>query len=212
MSGFDVVGGGLGVGYAASAALKHELVPSLVVVDFLQADIGWHKNHLLPQNPEIVDDPRTRLRHGDFLALSASEEVFDDLQPGRKFHAIPLNIDHSPEELLDNRSRSFCEETDLSAIRGICCRVEYLRYGLIILRTRALSIDLIAHNLRPALMLLPSPIRIKSRLLLSPIIWRSDHPGQLNLPEVLLNLAEFEFQPLRHFDICYETHSLLKNR
>ena len=113
LSGFDVVGGGLGVDYAASAALKHELVPSLVVVDFLQAVIGWHKNHLLPQDSEIVDDPRTRLRHGDFFALSASEEVFNDLQPGRKFHAIPLNIDHSPEELLDNRSRSFCEETGL---------------------------------------------------------------------------------------------------
>lgn len=112
----DVVVGGLGLGYTASAALKHESVRSLVVVDFLQAVIGWHENHLLPLSSEIVDDPRTRLRHEDFFALSASEDGFDDLQPGRKFHAILLDIDHSPEELLDNRSRSFYEETGLERL------------------------------------------------------------------------------------------------
>ena len=109
----DVVVGGLGLGYTAGAVLNHPCVRSLLVVDFLQAVIGWHEEHLLPLSSEIVNDPRPRLCQGDFFALSASEDGFDDLQPGRKFHAILLDIDHSPEELLDNRSRSFYEETGL---------------------------------------------------------------------------------------------------
>ena len=45
----------------------------------------------------------------------------------------------------------FTKKLDLSAFRGICCRVEYLRFGLTILRTRAFSFDWRGYSLRPAL-------------------------------------------------------------
>src|SRR5437870_4136725 len=45
---FDVVVGGLGLGYTAVAALKHATVHSLLVVDALDAVIDWHQRGLVP--------------------------------------------------------------------------------------------------------------------------------------------------------------------
>src|SRR6185369_9892672 len=41
--GLSVVVGGLGLGYTAKAVLAHGNVGSLVVVDYLQAVIDWHR-------------------------------------------------------------------------------------------------------------------------------------------------------------------------
>ncbi|MEM8973124.1 MAG: spermidine synthase [Pseudomonadota bacterium] len=112
----DIVVGGLGLGYTASAVLKHRSVQSLIVVDLLQPVIRWHQNDLLPLSSELVNDRRCQLREGDFFALAASREGFDDLRPGRKFHAILLDIDHSPDALLDERSRAFYEVPGLQSI------------------------------------------------------------------------------------------------
>jgi len=110
---YDIVVGGLGLGYTAAAVLKHQAVKSLLVVDLLPAVIGWHESNLLPLSKQLVNDPRNRLLNGDFFALAASSEGFDDLQPARKFDAILLDIDHSPDGLLDERSRAFYEEQGL---------------------------------------------------------------------------------------------------
>jgi len=106
-SGLDVVVGGLGLGYTALAALEHASVRSLTVVEMLDAVIDWHRQGLLPLGPQLCADARCRFRHGDFFALAASAEGFDPAQPGRLFHAILVDIDHSPSELLDPRSRGF---------------------------------------------------------------------------------------------------------
>ncbi len=115
-SNLDVVVGGLGLGFTASAALKHCSVQSLLVVDLLPAVIGWHRNELLPLSRELINDPRIQLREGDFFALAASSDGFDNHQPGRRFHAILLDIDHSPDALLDERSRAFYEVAGLQNI------------------------------------------------------------------------------------------------
>ncbi|MGI9410979.1 MAG: spermidine synthase [Hyphomicrobiaceae bacterium] len=112
----DVVVGGLGLGYTASAVLQHSSVQSLLVVDLLPAVIEWHEKELLPLGRQLTGDPRCRLFNGDFFALSASLDGFDDQCPGRKFHAIVLDIDHSPESLLDERSRGFYEEEGLKSL------------------------------------------------------------------------------------------------
>lgn len=53
-------------------------------------------------------DPRCRLVHADFFALAAApEQGFDPARPGRKFHAVLLDIDHSPEKLLDEGNGAF---------------------------------------------------------------------------------------------------------
>ncbi|MPR13400.1 spermidine synthase, partial [Microvirga sp. M8] len=45
---FDVVVGGLGLGYTAQAVLEHAQVGSLLVVDALAEVIEWHQQGLLP--------------------------------------------------------------------------------------------------------------------------------------------------------------------
>ena len=111
---FDVVVGGLGLGYTARAALRHDSVRSLVVVDFLQPVIDWHQQGLVPLGKELTSDPRCRLVHGDFFALAADPGCgFDPLTPGRRFHAVLLDIDHSPKNLLHERHAGFYAEEGL---------------------------------------------------------------------------------------------------
>ncbi|MEO8809482.1 MAG: hypothetical protein ABI386_04465 [Rhodanobacter sp.] len=114
--GLDVVVGGLGLGYTARAVLEDARVGSLAVVEYLVPVIAWHRNGLLPLGPELAGDGRCRFVQGDFFAMAASTEGFDPEQPGRLFDAILLDIDHSPEALLDERSRSFYLPTGLRAL------------------------------------------------------------------------------------------------
>jgi spermidine synthase len=98
----EVVVGGLGLGYTAVAALKDPRVAELLVVDVMAPVIEWHEKGMVPLGETLTGDPRCRLILGDFFALAAEPETgFDPLQPGRKFHAVLLDIDHSPRNLLD---------------------------------------------------------------------------------------------------------------
>lgn len=106
----DVVVGGLGLGYTAEAALKHDSVASLHVVDYLEPVIEWHKKGLVPLGPGLVADERCRFVHGDFFELAlapASGPGFDPDKPDRLFHAVLLDIDHSPANLLHERHGHF---------------------------------------------------------------------------------------------------------
>lgn len=112
----DVVVGGLGLGYTARAVLEHDKVASLAVVEMLAPVIQWHRKGLLPLGAELVADPRCRFVQGDFFALAASDQGFDPASSGRRFDAILLDIDHSPEALLDERSTSFYQPDGLRAL------------------------------------------------------------------------------------------------
>jgi len=114
----DVVVGGLGLGYTAQAVLEHSAVRSLVVVEMLEAVIDWHREGLLPLGPELTADPRCRFVAGDFFAMTGSASGFDAEQPGRRFDAILVDIDHSPEALLDERSRGFYLPQGLRVLAG----------------------------------------------------------------------------------------------
>lgn len=104
----DVVVGGLGLGYTAVAALKHERVAELLVVDVMAPVIEWHEKEMVPLGKTLNDDPRCRFILGDFFALAAAPEIgFDPEQAGRKFHAVLLDIDHSPQNLLHERNAGF---------------------------------------------------------------------------------------------------------
>ncbi len=115
----DVVVGGLGLGYTARAALDHPSTQSLIVVDFLQPVIDWHQRGLVPLGTALTADPRCRFIHGDFfqLAMTAAEHpAFDPDVPGRKFHAILLDIDHSPNHLLHTRHAAFYQPSGLRQV------------------------------------------------------------------------------------------------
>jgi spermidine synthase len=104
----DVVVGGLGLGYTARAALENPSVRSLLVIDTLQPVIDWHRRGLVPLGPQLTSDSRCRFWHGDFFQLATSGSL-DPENPGKKFHAVLLDIDHSPRALLHSRHAPFYE-------------------------------------------------------------------------------------------------------
>jgi spermidine synthase len=108
----DIVVGGLGLGYTARAALENPAVNSLVVIDALSPVIDWHRRGLVPLSAKLTSDPRCRFVHGDFFKL-ASSATLDPGNPGKRFHAILLDIDHSPRSLLHQRHQSFYEAEGL---------------------------------------------------------------------------------------------------
>ena len=118
---WDVVVGGLGLGYTAVAALAHAEVRSLVVVDALDAVIEWHQRGLVPLGAKLTGDPRCRLVLGDFFALAGSTAGFDPEQAGRRFHAVLLDIDHSPRNLLHPRHGAFYSPEGLRALAAHLC-------------------------------------------------------------------------------------------
>ncbi len=106
--GWDVVVGGLGLGYTAVAALEFPQVKELVVVEALEGVIAWHKGELVPLGRTLNGDARCRYVLGDFFALAGDTgKGFDPLVPGRKFHAVLLDIDHSPKNLLASANAAF---------------------------------------------------------------------------------------------------------
>lgn len=103
----DVVVGGLGLGYTAQRTLTDPRVQSLVVVEALGEVIGWHQRALLPATAELASDPRIRLQQGDFFAMADSSVGFDPQTPGRRFHAVLLDIDHTPRHVLHPSHSAF---------------------------------------------------------------------------------------------------------
>src|SRR6195952_4230228 len=114
----DVVVGGLGLGYTAQAVLENPGVRSLVVVDALAEVIEWHEQGLLPLGRQLTGDPRCRLAHGDFFAMSASTDGFDAGAPGRRFDAVLVDIDHSPRKLLHPRHAALYEPEGIARLAG----------------------------------------------------------------------------------------------
>ncbi|MGW1993046.1 spermidine synthase [Embleya sp. NPDC001921] len=99
-AGLDVVVGGLGLGYTARAALDDPRVRSLIVVDTLGEVIDWHRRGLVPLGAGLAGDPRCRLVRGDFFAMAGDPRGWDAQAPGRRFHAVLLDVDHSPRHVL----------------------------------------------------------------------------------------------------------------
>jgi len=112
----SIVVGGLGLGYTAQAVLDHHKVGELIVVEALEPVIDWHREGLVPLGPTLTGDPRCRFVLGDFFALAASDAGFDPEAPGRRFDAVLVDIDHSPEALLDARSAAFYSEAGLTRL------------------------------------------------------------------------------------------------
>jgi spermidine synthase len=114
----DVVVGGLGLGYTALSVLEHPEVRSLIVVDALSEVIEWHEQGLLPLGKQLTGDPRCRLVHGDFFAMTHSAEGYDSDTPARRFDAVLVDIDHSPQKLLHPRHAALYRPEGLARLAG----------------------------------------------------------------------------------------------
>jgi spermidine synthase len=115
----DVVVGGLGLGYTARAVLADPRVRSLTVVEALGEVIEWHQRDLLPFAAELTSDPRSTLVCGDFFALVEGGAGFDSGAPERRFHAILLDIDHTPSQVLHPRHAAFYTPAGLRRLASL---------------------------------------------------------------------------------------------
>jgi spermidine synthase len=117
--GLSVVVGGLGLGYTAQAVLTNKAVGSLVVVEAMPQVIDWHRKGLVPLGREISTDPRCRLIEGDFFAMMRNETAgFDPENLAARAHAILVDIDHSPSNVLHESHSDFYRASGLARLRG----------------------------------------------------------------------------------------------
>ncbi|WP_130012564.1 spermidine synthase [Serinicoccus sediminis] len=110
-----VVVGGLGLGYTARAVLEDQRVSELTVIETLQPVIDWHQEHLVPLGEQLTTDPRCRLLHGDFFAMSRDGGFHSD-PVAIPVDAIIVDIDHSPRHLLADDSTSFYQPSGTQAL------------------------------------------------------------------------------------------------
>ena len=113
---WEVVVGGLGLGYTALAALAFPQVSRLVVVEALEPVIRWHRQGLVPNGAALAGDRRCAFRNADFFAL-ARGDGFDAEEPGHRWDAVLLDIDHTPTQVLNDSHADFYSEAGLRRFR-----------------------------------------------------------------------------------------------
>lgn len=116
-AGWDVVVGGLGLGYTAAAALKYNQVRRLVVVEALGTVIEWHRRGLVPNGETLTRDGRCVYHHADFFALVRGDGL-DPQVKGTRFDAILLDIDHTPEHWLDPSHGDLYSEAGMRRLKS----------------------------------------------------------------------------------------------
>lgn len=89
---------------------------SLTVIDTLAEVIDWHQRGLVPLGARLTSDARCRLVQGDFFAMAADSNGLDPREPGRRFHAILLDVDHSPRHVLHPRHAALYQPAGLRAL------------------------------------------------------------------------------------------------
>jgi spermidine synthase len=116
---WDVVVGGLGLGYTAVAALEFSQLKTLQVVDVMEPVISWHQKELVPLGAALNKDERCTLVHADFFDVATNAKLdfngqdIDPVTGGKKVHAILLDIDHSPSYWLNPGNCIFYTEQGL---------------------------------------------------------------------------------------------------
>lgn len=114
--GWEVVVGGLGLGYTAAVVMNYRQVARMIVVEALAPVIDWHRRGLVPNGKRLSEDARCRYYHADFFAL-ARGDGFDPDDPGQTFDAILLDIDHTPDTLLHSGHADLYSEQGMLRLR-----------------------------------------------------------------------------------------------
>lgn len=104
--------GGLGFGFTLKGVL--ELCPpeaTVVVAELLPEMVDWNRQHLAEVNGHLLDDPRVELHLGDV------NQVIDQAGPQR-FHAIMLDVDNSPDALVQHANAKLYQRKGLQRARA----------------------------------------------------------------------------------------------
>ena len=121
---WDVLVGGLGLGFTAAEVLKNPSVHSLAVVELFPEVIKWHLEGLVPLGYSISLDPRCTIVERDFFkAVLDDKMIIDSNYPNKYFQAVLLDIDHTPRHQLDGKNAEFYTQ------HGLSLMCEYLDPG-----------------------------------------------------------------------------------
>ena len=108
---FEVLVGGLGLGYTVHAALNFDRVLGVTVVELLPEVIGWHEKRQVPLGAVLTRDERCRIVQGDFFSFVTGPVA----APGEGYGAILVDIDHAPDSWLHENHEGFYREEALRA-------------------------------------------------------------------------------------------------
>jgi hypothetical protein len=102
--------GGLGLGFTLRAALDRLPADARVIVaELVPALAAWSRDHVGHLAGRPLDDPRTRLQHGDVLGrIAEAKGAFD---------AILLDVDNGPSALADARNARLYGDEGVRACR-----------------------------------------------------------------------------------------------
>ena len=95
-----VLVGGLGLGYTARESLLSQRVASVEVLELLPQVIQWLAEGLVPLSAELNNEPRLIVTEDDVYQRLAGT-------PDERFDLILIDVDHSPEDCLNNESGTF---------------------------------------------------------------------------------------------------------
>ena len=97
---FNVLVGGLGLGYTAAQALASDQVANVEVVEYLPSVVEWLKQGLIPLADQLNADTRLFVTQGDIYArVTGPQDGCFDL--------IVIDVDHSPQDVLGWQSHGF---------------------------------------------------------------------------------------------------------
>ena len=116
---FEVLVGGLGLGYTAVAALEDTRVSRVTVVEMLPEVIGWHERGMIPLEVPLKDNPRCRFHQGDFFRLLRDPPAGGLTTPEVGYGAILVDIDHAPDSWLHPHHRDFYGEAGLDQVAAL---------------------------------------------------------------------------------------------
>lgn len=105
-----VLVGGLGLGYTAHTALKSPQVRKVDVLELLPQVISWLPRGLVPLAESLLAESRFQVTEGSIFKHLDSEPV-------ARYDAVLIDVDHSPDELLDPRNATFYTEAGLRQAR-----------------------------------------------------------------------------------------------
>ena len=89
----------------------------MTVVEALFPVIDWHQRELVPNGAALSRDERCRYFNADFFAQTRGTG-FDPEIPNHRFDAILLDIDHTPDALLNPAHADFYSKEGLTRLRA----------------------------------------------------------------------------------------------
>ena len=101
--------GGLGVGFSLAAAVAHERMAAIDVVEVEPTIVGWHATHLRHISAGALADPRVRLVTADLTDFLA-----DAPQP---YDLLCLDIDNGPDWTVVDANAAMYGDTGLALAR-----------------------------------------------------------------------------------------------